>query len=80
MSNRQWKYVKFDSKHKTQHRENTDLELQLIKDNERDIYWKINQLDIKNISNWKTVLTDWHAHILRTNFISISDQYYNDIK
>ena len=53
LSNRQWKYVKFDSKHKTQHRENTDLELQLIKDNERDIYWKINQLDIKDLPSCK---------------------------
>jgi hypothetical protein len=45
--------VKFDSKHKTQHKEFSDIQLQLIKENERDIYWKINQVDIKNITDCK---------------------------
>lgn len=56
LSNKQYKYVKFDSKHKTQHKEFTDIELQLIKENERDIYWKINQVDIKNITDCKNYI------------------------
>jgi len=51
LANKQYRYVKFDSKHKTQHKEFTDIQLQLIKENERDIYWKINQVDIKNITD-----------------------------
>lgn len=47
LSNKQVRYVKFDSKHKTGHKENTDIELQLIKDNERDIYWKLLQKEEK---------------------------------
>jgi hypothetical protein len=53
LSNRQWKYLKFDSKHKTGHKENTDIELQLIKDNERDIYWKISQKEVKTEDDCK---------------------------
>jgi hypothetical protein len=53
LSNRQWKYLKFDPKHKTPHKENTDLQIQLIKENERDIYWKIHQVDIRDTKNCK---------------------------
>jgi hypothetical protein len=31
----------------------TDLQIQLIKENERDIYWKIHQSEIKNIQSCK---------------------------
>lgn len=55
LSNRQWKYLKFDPKHKTPHKENTDLQIQLVKENERDIYWRIHQLDIRDIKNCKEI-------------------------
>ena len=34
-------------------KDSTDLEMQLIKEGDRDIYWKINQKNIKNIDNCK---------------------------
>jgi len=51
LSNKEFKYLKFDSKHKLELKEFTDIQLQLMKQNERDIYWNINQNDIKNITD-----------------------------
>jgi hypothetical protein len=48
LSNKQYKYMKFDTKHRLPFKEMTDLELELIRDNDRDTYWRISQLDIKD--------------------------------
>lgn len=41
---------------RNQFKDNTDIEMQLIKDNDRDIYWKLNQKDINNVDNCKYMI------------------------
>ena len=69
LSNRQWKYIKFDPKHKTPHKENTDLQIQLIKENERDIYWRIHQMDIKDFKNCKKIETNYLFTLYDSSFL-----------
>jgi hypothetical protein len=45
LSNKQHNDIKFDTKHKIPFNFTTDIELELIRENDRDTYWKINQLD-----------------------------------
>ena len=53
LSNNKYKYVNIDSKFRNIFKEYTDVEMQLVKESERDIYWKMTQAKIKETENCK---------------------------
>lgn len=51
LSNRNYKFIKFDTKQKTPYKDKTDLKMNLIKENDRDIYWLVNQKNVKEVEH-----------------------------
>ncbi len=53
LSNNKFSYVRIDTKKRNFFREYTDVEMQLIKDNDRDIYWRLAQAKVKELESCK---------------------------
>lgn len=70
LSNNKFSYLKIDSKYRNLFREFTDIEMQLVKENDRDIYWRMVQSKVKSLENCKFIEIFIHCILLLYFIIS----------